>query len=644
MSNHNKEEDVSEVAAVKEKTDIIKNEREKALREFIALMGAKSAGQSPSGKKPAVGKLHEICSMRSNSNAAEIQKYLDPNSQMGIGAVCSFPSLDLGDKELPLPSVGSSSSKQAATASKGVPSMRASILALTGLTKSSNLAKAGEQDQASASTSSSVSDMQQASENAAVLEQAAATNLVSPTTWTRPTVHLASLTMLRSFAQSYVSLVASRVKAWTLLLLRKSLSSGDKSSRSGLLKLLATTHSLHLSSVSTSFLCLPHPVVPQADQQDEDEGEFVLPLLFEAAMTISIQDEDLPVKLRCPGVVLGKFSPKTTLLSLVKINLDANSLVSCMVEQARLAVFKAVAIATSFNVCSASPVSTLSQFHTALNLSKSTQKHPINTAASSTQSSSSNDHSQSKHSKIPSAVTAPNLNIDKIRKNRSVTWDHQIDRRNTDNGSNAKRSKSSQSAVLKSSRSFGKPDSSTFETNRNATFGEFGRSPMHLFVNGKLTKASVNSMDYKFGLNSVNNSSTSSSASKGNAVFSAASRSLSQMLLKPTITDAHPLKKQNNPKSKPTLFAFASDLAINRKKQHQLGRNLSVSDNTNLNTQMQIPQPSLPRTPTALEGFLLAKAISNNTVARNDIIPKQSSLKRTLPPELASKSRRFRSK
>merc|ERR1712232_1268619 len=98
--------------------------------------------------------------------------------------------------------------------------------------------------------------------------------------------------------------------------------------------------------------------------------------------------------------------------------------------------------------------------------------------------------------------------------------DHQLDHGNRGNN-NIKRRKFSEPATLKSSRSFGKPDASFFETNRNATFAEFGRPPMHLFVNGKLSTPNNNmrSMANILAMKSVGNFSTAmgNGSSKGNA-------------------------------------------------------------------------------------------------------------------------------
>ena len=190
----------------------LSNDRETALSEFISKLGDRSCKKTANHKN-----VHGNNVM--TKQLSDFEKYLDPDSQMGIGAVCSFPSLDLGDKELPMPTVGASSSSGLSkqNSSTDVPSMRASILDLTDLTKTSQPSKDPH------NTSCSV---EKANKNVAVLEQAAVRNLASPTTWTPSTVASAPQSMLQNLSQSYLSLVESRVKAWTLLLLRKSLSSG----------------------------------------------------------------------------------------------------------------------------------------------------------------------------------------------------------------------------------------------------------------------------------------------------------------------------------------------------------------------------------------------------------------------------------
>jgi len=378
------------------------------------------------------------------------------------------------------------------------------------------------------------------------------------------------------------------------------------------LKLLATSHSLHLSSITTTFQALAKPpsITGNNKQQSTNEADLILPLLFEAVMTVSIHDNNLPVKFRCPGIVLGKFSLKSTLLSLVKINLDADSLVSSMVEQARLAVFKAVAVAT--NATPPSPISTIPQFSTALNLSKAPPVQHLKQV--------SINKIQPRQQETPKLIKAPSLIINKNanhpRKNRSVTWNHQLESRNNGDRITAKRRKFSEPGNLKSSQSFGKPDASFFQTNRNATFAEFGRPPKHLFVNGKLSTPNNNmrSMANMRAMKSVGNFSNdlTNGSSKGNATFSAASLSFSQKLQNNTSTTNIDLLQK--PKA---LFSLTHE----RKKR-------KIGSTDNLNSGVHIPQPSLPRTPTALEGFLLAKTASN--VGRKTL-SNHPSLKRRLP-------------
>ena len=350
-----------------------------------------------------------------------------------------------------------------------------------------------------------------------------------------------------------------------------------------------------------------------------------------------------------------------------------------MVEQARLAVFKAVAGATSFNeISSQSPVSTIPQFHAALNLSKSSPKNlgtKVTIAAQTNITprppplpSTRTNEALTNPSQIPSSSSssttntntntatinrAPSLTISKTRKNRSVTWDHQLDHGNRGNN-NIKRRKFSEPATLKSSRSFGKPDASFFETNRNATFAEFGRPPMHLFVNGKLSTPNNNmrSMANIRAMKSVGNFSTAmgNGSSKGNDAFSAASLSLSQRLQQrddhqhnlTTATSASSVLR-NKPNNKPALFSFDSDKRKKHKPSSTIATNTNTTSNStqsdnnavHVNNQMHVPQPSLPRTPTALEGFLLAKtaATNSNMIQNSNSANNITSKKRSLPPE-----------
>ena len=166
-----------------------------------------------------------------------------------------------------------------------------------------------------------------ASANAAKLEAAAAANLGTPTTWTRSSVAQAPPSIVRSLSGSFCSLLDSRVRAWTLLLLRHSLSSGDDDSRSRLLALLATSSAIDLSKIVMSFQTLDLPAAMKAQleqekrakaaareagtlteaQKAERDCDLVLPLIFEANIDVNLQGQTMSVQLRAPGTVGGEY-------------------------------------------------------------------------------------------------------------------------------------------------------------------------------------------------------------------------------------------------------------------------------------------------------------------------------------------------
>ena len=166
-----------------------------------------------------------------------------------------------------------------------------------------------------------------ASANAAKLEAAAAANLGTPTTWTRSSVAQAPPSIVRSLSSSFYSLLDSRVRAWTLLLLRHSLSSGDDDSRSRLLALLATSSAIDLSKIVMSFQTLDLPPAMKAQleqeksakaaareagtlteaQKAERDCDLVLPLIFEANIDVNLQGQTVSVQLRAPGTVGGEY-------------------------------------------------------------------------------------------------------------------------------------------------------------------------------------------------------------------------------------------------------------------------------------------------------------------------------------------------
>jgi hypothetical protein len=202
--------------------------------------------------------------------------------------VCTLPSLDMRKiDEDPganlLPKVGEH--RQTGNMQSGgdaVPQMEASVLG--------------------------VSNAADASAKAAQVEQRAAQSLGALSSWTKSSVAYAPTALSKNIADSFSSLVNSRVQAWTILLLRHSLTTGDSASRSRLLTMLSSI--INVISAKTAFktLALPKSAVGHAK-----EADVILPLLLEVDMQVSIQSKNDTVTLRAPGTISGKY---TVLLSL----------------------------------------------------------------------------------------------------------------------------------------------------------------------------------------------------------------------------------------------------------------------------------------------------------------------------------------
>jgi len=311
---------------------------------------------------------------------------------------------------------------------------------------------------------------------------------------------------------------------------------------------LATSHAIDLTAAVTTFQALARPNVEVDNMKIKDE--IILPVIFEAVFDVGVQRQQLVVKLRAPGTVTGKFtSTPELLLTYCKVQLDTNSLVSSMVEQARLVVFKAVAGTTSFATANSSKMrsqtDSLSKFTSALHLSKynAQQENSYKRKIDRQNGTSSSPHHISASAiNLSGGGSALNLSSrglgSRPRKTRSVTWNHPVEyasvNRNKSYGANAKRRKiiaETQSVgALKSSKSFGKPDANTFESKRNATFAEFGQTHKNLFVS-PYGNAQAHGMAR---FQKPNVAPSSDNLSRRNAVFSAASLSLSNMNKQPS--------------------------------------------------------------------------------------------------------------
>lgn len=198
--------------------------------------------------------------------------------------VCTLPSLDMRKIEDEtgsnlLPNLGehrATGAKLDAANRDAVPAMEASVLG--------------------------VSNAADASAKAAQVEQKAAQSLGSLTSWTKSSVVYAPAAVSKNVSDSFSSLVNSRVQAWTILLLRHSLTTGDSTSRSRLLNMLSS--SIKVISGQTTFKAL---ALPKAAMGHAKDADVILPLLFEVKLKVSIQSKDDTVTLRAPGTISGKY-------------------------------------------------------------------------------------------------------------------------------------------------------------------------------------------------------------------------------------------------------------------------------------------------------------------------------------------------
>lgn len=206
------------------------------------------------------------------ASATSFMQCLSP-SVASESVVCSLPSLDMptpsepsaGEGESPLPELGEHREK--------VPEMAASVLISTATATSS----------------------------AALLEQRAGVHLGTLTSWTKSSLVYAPHAINKNISGALSSLIDSRVRAWTLLLLRHSLTTGDKASRSRLLSMLSC--SIKIKSTTTTFQTLPMPASARGQPKEADA---ILPLLFEAQLRLSIQDKEDTMSLRAPGTIAGE--------------------------------------------------------------------------------------------------------------------------------------------------------------------------------------------------------------------------------------------------------------------------------------------------------------------------------------------------
>lgn len=421
-------------------------EQEAIVSRFATLLGTASSNQET---KP----------LSSTQQMELLICFADSLSEDAV--ICTLPTLDMkvsGDNDNPMPAVGQHMETESPSDGGLHPIMEASVL----------------------------STPADASADAAKVEQKAAQRLCDTSSWRKSSIADAPGELLKNVSKSFSSLVDSRVKSWTLLMFRHSLSSGDSSSRARLLQMLAASIKVISSKSSFKTLQLPPSAAGQAK-----EADVILPLIFEVVLNVSLGDKSESVTLRAPGTVSGNFdssSPKG--LAKIDIRLDSGALLKSIVDQARLAVFKTVASVNSADMKPAAskpveqapnpsaPLTGLSGgFSSSLRLS-------ANQATNSPRLAKARSSALKLNSVLQGTTAGKCDNNAGIRKQRSVQWDHPMELPSIKGAAatppSSKKPRVSQTSTrMKSYKSFGRPHADdTASGPRNATFGNFGRKPI----------------------------------------------------------------------------------------------------------------------------------------------------------------------
>jgi len=432
-------------------TDVVSN--------FASLMGTKRTSK----ESPPAASL--VKSDAKNERPRELLMCISKS----VGAdevVCTLPSLDMRKLDQdpdanPLPGVG-----------EHFPKMEASVLH-----------NAAETSAKAAQVAS---------------EQKAVQTLGSATSWTKSSLVYASKAISENVKNSFSSLVESRVRAWTLLLLRHSLT-GDSNSRSRLLSMLESI--IKVNSAQIAFELVPMSTSVANTEKTVDDPDVILPILVEVRLSITVHGKACTVTLRAPGTISANFDrtedDKIGMgLKFVDIRIDTRQLLESMVKEARMVVFNAVSKATSDSKSTSidsnllkgsegmkakakAPSHISSGFNSSLNLSPSMSMAQMRTRKPPGVENGQHHLFMKAHNsslKLNKVLSSATL----MQKTRSVQFgtmslNPSLNPKPSD--ALPKRQKLATTAKLASFKSFGRPHAGDFGSDggpKNATFANFG--------------------------------------------------------------------------------------------------------------------------------------------------------------------------
>jgi len=433
--------------------------------KFASLIGSKRS----SNEKPAVASL-----VKTDPNDASSRELLMciSKSVAPDAVVCTLPSLDMRKLEEDpnanvLPNVGEHFPMK----------MEASVL-------------------------HNASEASGNSAKAAQVEQKAAQTLGSLSSWTRSSVVYASNAISENAAKSFSSLVESRVKAWTLLLLKHSLT-GDPNSRQRLLHMLESI--IKVNSAQIAFKPLASIGNIANGEKAEGDPDVILPLIAVVDLIITVHDKKGSVTLKAPGTISASFerldgNNMGMGLTSVDIGLKTEVLLESMVKEARMVVFNAVAKATSGSKVDikslknnggmkANAPSPLTRgLSSGLKLSSSSAR--ISSSGLMLAAQKKGMH-QPSHRSLKAHSSS--LRLEKVLSTATIQKTRSVQFNNLDLRAKAaidpKRQRLATATRLTSFKSFGRPHAGDFDSGggpKNATFANFGGSQKFWGRDGKL--------------------------------------------------------------------------------------------------------------------------------------------------------------
>lgn len=206
------------------------------------------------------------------------------------------------------------------------------------------------------------------------------------------------------------------------------------------------------------------------------------------------------------------------------VRLDTGAFLECMVEQARLVVFKAVARATSVtdhptrpSASASTEHAALSGFRSSLSIAEDTPSEPQSAHLLKARSSALR-LSNILHEKSGEADKDLSTPLSRTRKNRSVKWNTPMEFPSRDVTDPIPKRQRVLISQLRSTKSFGRPHAETGSGPRNATFGEFGSIAPTWGKDGRLKNHPVpGGGPMAMGLSTFN--TTTASTQNQNAMF-----------------------------------------------------------------------------------------------------------------------------